>query len=39
MEDRMEGCKKPVWKFRKNSDDDDGERGCDSCGVGGREGF
>lgn len=31
MEDRMEGCKKPVWKFRKNSDDDDddGEKGCD----------
>lgn len=30
MEDRMEGCKKPVWKFRKNSDDDDnGERGCE----------
>lgn len=29
MEDRMEGCKKPVWKFRKNSNDDDGERGCD----------
>lgn len=30
MEDRMEGCKKPVWKFRKNrDDDDDGEKGCD----------
>lgn len=31
MEDRMEGCRKPVWKFRKNSDDDDddGEKGCD----------
>lgn len=29
MEDRMEGCKNPVWKFRKNSDDDDGEKGCD----------
>lgn len=23
MEDRMEGCKKPVWKFREKDDDDD----------------
>ena len=29
MEDRIEGCRKPVRKFRKKSDDDDGEKGCD----------